>query len=74
MENKDNRVKKVCGELGITQKELADRIGVAEQTVRGWSSGKEIPDWALKSFEMLTELERNREVIILLRRLSDLIS
>jgi len=67
-------VKDVCKELGITQKELADRIGVAEQTVRGWSSGKEIPDWALKSFEMLIELEKNREVITLLKRLSDLIS
>lgn len=41
--SENNIVKRVCKELGVTQKELAEKIGVAEQTVRGWSSGKELP-------------------------------
>jgi transcriptional regulator with XRE-family HTH domain len=36
----ENLVKKTCRELGITQKELAERIGVSRQTVSDWSSGR----------------------------------
>ncbi len=40
MESEKNLVKKTCRELGITQKELAERIGVSRQTVSDWSSGR----------------------------------
>ena len=40
-EQKDeNLVKKTCRELGITQKELAERIGVSTTTVMRWSTKK----------------------------------
>lgn len=64
----------MCKELGITQKELAGKIGVAEQTVRGWSSGKELPAWAEKSFELLIENIKNKEIIELMKKVSKLIS
>jgi DNA-binding XRE family transcriptional regulator len=39
MENKQevNLVKKTCKELGITQKELAEKIGVTSHTITNWS-------------------------------------
>jgi transcriptional regulator with XRE-family HTH domain len=33
----ENLVKKTCKELGITQKELAEKIGVSQQTITNWS-------------------------------------
>jgi len=57
----ENIVKKTCKELGITQKELAQNIGVSENTVGGWSRGvTETPKWALKLFDLLkTEKKYN---------------
>lgn len=54
MENKENPVKKVCRELGITQKELAEELGVTQNTVTNWVTGKvEIPKWANRCFGLL---------------------
>ena len=51
---KENIVKKTCKELGITQKELAERMGVAENTVGNWSRNiVEVPQYAIKMFELL---------------------
>ena len=33
----ENIVKKTCRELGITQKELAERLDVPQSTVSGWA-------------------------------------
>ena len=51
----ENIVKKVCKELGITQKELAERIGVNDVTVRTWSSKGNVPEWAVKFMNLLLE-------------------
>ncbi len=60
--NHDNIVKKVCKELGLTQKELAERIGVAEGTVNRWASNPDsIPEQSTKMFELLIENKRLRE-------------
>ncbi|EJF06525.1 Helix-turn-helix protein [Thiovulum sp. ES] len=54
MENKEeNLVKKTCRELGITQKELAERIGVHGGTVRAWSSKGEIPEYFINHLNLL---------------------
>lgn len=34
----ENMVKKTCKELGLTQKELAEKLKINDVTVRGWSS------------------------------------
>ena len=35
-----NLVKKTCRELGITQKELAERLGVNKNTISEWANYK----------------------------------
>jgi DNA-binding XRE family transcriptional regulator len=35
--NEENLVKKTCRELGITQKELAEKIGVSPHTITRWN-------------------------------------
>ena len=44
MEKEKNLVKETCKILNITQKELAEKIGVSPRTLNEWSSGRvEIP-------------------------------
>ncbi len=57
----DNIVKRVCKELGITQKELAERMGVNDGTVRKWSSSGEIPNWAKNFMDLLLEYEKVKD-------------
>ncbi len=59
----ENIVKKVCRELNITQKELAEMMGVNEGTTRQWSSKGECPEWAVKFIETLTENRKNKEML-----------
>ncbi len=54
-ETEDNLVKKTCRELGITQKELAEMIGVSDSTVRHWSSNNELPEIAKKFITTIFE-------------------
>ncbi len=58
MSEKRNIVKETAKALGITQKELAERIGVSDGTIRNWSAGKKIPRWAGKSMVLLLEQEK----------------
>jgi transcriptional regulator with XRE-family HTH domain len=54
-----NLVKKTCKELGITQKELAEKIGVSVRTLTNWNNGTiEIPKIAVNFMNMLP-LERD---------------
>jgi len=69
----DNPVQSTASTLGITQKELAERIGAAEATVRNWSAGKVIPQWAIKSMELLIENEKNKEIVTAVKHLQTLL-
>ena len=68
-----NLVKETCQKLNLTQKELADKIGAAEATVRNWSAGKEVPNWAIKSMELLIENHKNHQIITTLQTLQTLL-
>ena len=57
MSEEQNIVKKVCAELGITQKELAEKLATSKPTVERWSSTGEIPDSSKKHLEILLENE-----------------
>lgn len=70
----ENIVKKVCKELDVTQKELAEQIGVAEGTLRNWSSSNDIPTWALKSFELLQENYKNKEIVETIKKAQEILS
>lgn len=54
----DNIVKRVCKELGITQRELAERMGVSQGMPAKWSSGDEPSQMAVKIMELLIEHEK----------------
>ncbi|MBQ8197384.1 MAG: helix-turn-helix transcriptional regulator [Clostridia bacterium] len=53
------KLKELRKEIGITQKELADKIGVMHYNVRDWESGKAEP-----SIEMLIKISRLFEVSV----------
>ena len=55
---KQNIVKRVCKELGITQRELAERMGVHQNMPAKWSSGDEPSQMAVKFMELLIEHEK----------------
>ena len=58
-QSEENLVKKTCKELGMTQKELAEKIGVSRQTVSDWANNKTpIPKWGFTIFELL-EMKQN---------------
>lgn len=49
-----NIVKRACKELGITQKELADQLGVSKPSVERWAQG-ETPEQAVNQINLLVE-------------------
>ncbi len=52
--NTENLIKKTCKELGLTQKELAAQMGIAENTISQWARGvAPTPAWGVKMFELL---------------------
>ena len=54
MSDKQNIVKETAKALGMTQKELAEHIGVNENTIGNWARGTvETPKWAIKLFDLL---------------------
>ena len=63
----NNIVKRVCTELGITQRELADRMEIPESTVARWKSG-DLPRLAelylkalLENIDLKSKLEAIRQ-------------
>lgn len=72
--SENNIVKRVCKELGVTQKELAEKIGVHEGTVRKWSSGETTPDWAAKFLDLIIENEKNKEIVLKFKEVLNLLN
>lgn len=55
----ENIVKKVCKELGITQRELAERLGVHITAVQKWvANANELPLQTQKVLELVLENHR----------------
>lgn len=73
MSEEQNIVKKVCAELGITQKELAEKLGASEGTVRNWSSSNELPQWALNFIETILEHKKDKEIATKFKELLNLV-
>ena len=53
--HEENIVKKTCKELGITQKELAEKLGIHLTTVQKWVSSNEFPLNAEKTIKLIKE-------------------
>ena len=62
-----------CSEIGITQKELAEKIGANDRTVLNWGYKDEVPLWAEKSINLLLENYRNGKIIRNLKEINFLI-
>lgn len=56
MEN-ENIIKRTCKELGITQKVLADKIGVSIETINKASSSGEVSKQVETAINLLLETE-----------------
>ena len=52
-EKKDNLVKKVCKELGVTQKELSEMFGLTTSAISQWN--EEVPKVAQIALELMIE-------------------
>ncbi|ALF45094.1 MULTISPECIES: helix-turn-helix domain-containing protein [Campylobacter] len=51
-----NIVKRVCAELGITQKELAQRLGIHITAVQKWvANADNLPEHTIKTLDLLLE-------------------
>ncbi len=71
--SENNIVKQVCKELGVTQKELAEMIGVHEQTLRNASSANKISSQISRSIELLLENNRLKSELDKYNQIKDLI-
>ncbi|WP_239389810.1 helix-turn-helix domain-containing protein [Campylobacter concisus] len=70
----DNIVKRVCKELGITQRELAERIGVSQGMPAKWAmEATPPPQWAIVSMNLLLENERMKAKLEKLKDFQSLI-
>ena len=59
----ENIVKKVCKELGLTYKQLGERIGYSEGTIRNIASKQEVSEPIKKAIELYLEnLELKKEL------------
>ncbi len=65
--NKENIVKKTCKELGVTQKELAERLGIPQSTVSGWTKG-DIPKMTQFALELLIENKDIKEKLNIFKK------
>ncbi len=64
MSDKPNIVKETAKALGMTQKELAERMGVSESTLRKWSSEDgSVPESAEVTLKLLLELKEKDTVL-----------
>lgn len=70
---KQNIVKRVCKELGITQRELAERMKVNEVTVRQWSSKGEVMPNVEATLNLLLENHRLKAQLKDLKSFAELI-
>lgn len=67
MSEEQNIVKKVCLELGITQKELAEELDVPIPTMARWSKG-DIPKMTKIALELMLENKELKEKFEILKK------
>lgn len=60
---KNNVVKDVCKELGITQKHLAEILEVPEGTISSWAVKNEIPRLGKKAIEFYIQNQKNQKIV-----------
>ncbi|NPA65841.1 MAG: bacteriophage CI repressor [Epsilonproteobacteria bacterium] len=71
--SKDNVVKQICKEIGITQKELARVLEVPEGTVSSWAVKNEIPRLGKKAIEFYIQSLKQEKIIQKYKSFVDLV-
>lgn len=69
----ENIVKKVCRELGITQRELAERMEIPESTIARWKSG-DLPRLAELYLNVLLENVELKNKLETIKKAHEIIS
>ncbi|MDR1461456.1 MAG: transcriptional regulator [Campylobacteraceae bacterium] len=69
----ENIVKKTCKELGITYKELGEKIGYSEGALKTASSTGNISEPMKKAIELYLEILRLKEVLTDFKTLTSII-
>lgn len=54
--NRESNLVKLREQLELTQKEVAQALGVTEQTVRNWEQGKAVPRLTITQMKILCRL------------------
>ncbi|MDD2651648.1 MAG: helix-turn-helix transcriptional regulator [Sulfurimonas sp.] len=72
MSNEENIVKKACKELGVTQKELAETMGVSPQAVSQWHV--ETPKTIQLALELLIENKELRRKLEIIKKAQDIMN
>ncbi|CUU74180.1 helix-turn-helix domain-containing protein [Campylobacter hyointestinalis] len=67
MSEDENIVKRVCRELGITQRELSDILGIPPTTISGWANG-EIPKMTELALNLLIENKKLKDKFSILKQ------
>jgi transcriptional regulator with XRE-family HTH domain len=57
----ENLVKKTCKELGITQKQLAEKIGISDRTLSKYATNK-IPKNIENHLKLILENKKQKDV------------
>jgi transcriptional regulator with XRE-family HTH domain len=61
-QKEENLVKKTCRELGITQKELAEKIGLSDRTLSKYATGN-IPKNIVNHIKLISENSKQKELL-----------
>lgn len=70
---KSNVIKKICKDLNITQKNLAEILEVPEGTVSSWAVKNEIPRLGKKAIEFYMQNVKNQKIVDSYRSFKELL-
>lgn len=71
MSEEQNIVKKVCAELGITQKELAEKFGISTSAISQWN--EDIPKTAQVALELLIENKKLKDDLNIIKKAHEIL-
>jgi predicted transcriptional regulator len=66
-QNEENLVKKTCQELGITQKQLAEIVGLSDRTLSKYATSEHIPKNIINHINLLLENRKQKEAFFHLK-------
>ncbi len=68
-EKEENVIDKICRDLNLNQRELADLIGVTTNTISGWKNEKRtIPKWGYRILELIKVEKEHKQLSDTIKR------